>query len=123
MKSWLAYCVAYAALTTFLIMWNASLWLTLPLGFFALWWTFVCTRLLWDISSFRISAWRAHLRALKDLGPRNGKHFRWLAKRCLADPKLETAVDLAKIGGTIGFPALLWLPLILWVLMNEQITP
>jgi hypothetical protein len=56
----LVYCAAFMALTTFLVMRGASSWLTVPLGAFAAYWTFLCTRALWTVVSFRVAVWRLH---------------------------------------------------------------
>jgi len=111
-----AYCAALAALVTFLVMrGNTSLWFTVPLSAFAVWWTYICTTALWHVASFRIAVWRMHLlpptTSVEDLNkPRKRKMF-WR----LADPKLDPAVNVATIVGVLLFPALLWLPLTYWL--------
>jgi hypothetical protein len=114
------YCGGAAALTTFLIMLGASPWFTVPLGAFAAWWTFECTRALWTIVSFRVAIWRLHQLSppsIDDIirqAPRKAKRWEWLS-----NPRLHGLVDAATIAGVAVFPAVLWLPLILWLLVQK----
>jgi hypothetical protein len=108
----LGYCAAITALTTFLATRGASLWLTVPIGVFAAWWTFLCTRALWSVASFRVAVWRAHLLPrVEDFRPRKRKRLWWLA-----NPKLDSLTNATTIVGVLCFPALLWLPLIFLLL-------
>src|SRR5215475_5193571 len=93
----LARCAAITAVTTVLTMRGTSPWLTVPLGAFAAWWTYECTRALWSLVSFRVAVWRAYLLSpLEDFTRRKRKRLWWLA-----------AVDIATIVGVLVFPALL----------------
>jgi hypothetical protein len=86
--------------------------LTVPLGAFAAWWTSLCTRALWSEVSFRISTWRLHQTPSYDLAEmREVKRWEWLSY-----PKLDGWINAATVAGVLVFPALLWLPLIFWVL-------
>jgi hypothetical protein len=42
--------------------------------------------------------------------PRKVKRWKWLA-----NPKLDWLVNVGTMVGVLGFPALLWLPLIFWL--------
>jgi hypothetical protein len=110
----LAYCAVLTAFTTVLVMRGASPWLTIPLGAFAAWWTFICTRALWSVASFRVAVWRLHgapSLSSDDLTmPRQVKQREWLS-----NPKLDGLVNVGTIVGVLGFPALFWLPLIFWL--------
>jgi hypothetical protein len=112
----LAYCAAIAALTTFLVTRGTNPWFTVPLAAFAAWWTFICTHALWSVASFRVAAWRLHLApslSTDDLTvPRKVKQWEWLS-----DPRLDGLVNVATtIVAVLGFPTVLWLPLIFWLL-------
>jgi hypothetical protein len=48
-----AYCAAFIAITTLLVIYGVSPLLTVPLVVFAAWWTFLCTRALWSVVSFQ----------------------------------------------------------------------
>ena len=113
----LVYCAAVTALTTFLVMRGASPWFTVPLGAFAACWTVLCTRALWTELSVRIAAWRldqAPPLAIDDFNaPSAAKRWEWLS-----NPKLDSSVNAATIVGVLVYPALLWLPLILWLLLH-----
>jgi hypothetical protein len=107
----LAYCAAIVALTTFLIERGISPWLTAPVGAFAAWWTFTCTSALWSDASFRVAVWRLHQAPSYDLGlPRKTKRWEWLS-----NPRLDGLVNVCTIVTVLGFPTLLWLPLIFWL--------
>jgi len=109
----IAYCTVIAALTTFLVVRGTSLWFTAPLGAFAAWWTFTCTRALWSVASFRVEVWRAHQApSLPDdlTVARKVKQWEWLS-----NPRLDGLVNVGTIITVLGFPALLWLPLIFWL--------
>jgi hypothetical protein len=110
----LAYCAAITALTTFLAMRGTNPWFTVPLGAFAAWWTFMCTRALWSVASFRVAVWRLHQApslSIDDLTvPREVKQWEWLS-----NPRLDGLVDVGTIVAVLAFPALLWLPLIFWL--------
>ncbi len=79
----LVYCAAITALTTFLVMRGTSPWFTVPLAAFAVWWTFMCTRALWSVASFRVAIWRLHqapsLSADDLTVPRKVKQWEWLS--------------------------------------------
>jgi hypothetical protein len=115
--SLLFYCAAVAALTTFLVTRGTSPWFTVPLAGFAAWWTYLCTRALWTVVSFRIAVWRGHQIASPSIDeinagqPRKAERFEWLA-----NPNLDSSINAATLVGTLVFPALLWLPLIFWLL-------
>jgi hypothetical protein len=102
----LAYCAAFVALTTLLVVGGVTPWLSVPIGAFAAYWTIICTRALWSLASFRVSAWRLHQLDL----PRKAKQWEWLS-----DPKLDGLVDALTVAGVLLFPMLLWLPLIYWL--------
>jgi hypothetical protein len=112
----LAYCAALTAITTLLIARGTSPWITIPLGMFSAWWTFTCTRALWHVTSYRLAVWRlrqAPSLSMSDLagaGPRRVKSWQWLS-----DPRLDGLVNVVTIVGALVFPALLWLPLIYWI--------
>jgi hypothetical protein len=110
----LAYCAVIAALTTFLVTRGTSPWFTVPLGAFAACWTFICTRALWSVASFRLAVWRLHQApslSTNDLTmPRKAKQWEWLS-----DATLDGLVNVGTIVAVLGFPALLWLPLIFWL--------
>ena len=110
------YCAATVALAELLITNGASPWFTVPLGAFAAWWTFICTRTLWTLSSYHVAGWRLHqapsLPPLHDLdAPRKVKQWEWLS-----NPKLDRLVDAVTMVIILGFPVLLWLPLIFWLI-------
>ncbi|WMT71914.1 hypothetical protein [Bradyrhizobium sp. Ash2021] len=101
---------------TILVTRGTSPWLTVPLGAFAAYWTYLSTKAVWHVMSFRIAVWRANL--LPPISVKNPteppaaqKSLWWLA-----NPKLDKAVDVATVVGVLVFPALLWLPLIFWLL-------
>ncbi len=83
----LAYCAALTTLATVLVMRGTSPWLTVPLGAFAAWWTFICTRALWSVASFRVEVWRlrqAPSLSIDDLTvPRQVKRWEWLSNPSL----------------------------------------
>jgi hypothetical protein len=110
----LVYCAAITAITTFLVMRGTSPWFTVPLAAFAVWWTFMCTRALWSVASFRIAVWRldqAPSLSIDDLTvARKVKRWEWLS-----NPSLDGLVNVGTIVAVLGFPALLWLPLIFWL--------
>jgi hypothetical protein len=108
-----AYCVALTASMEILVNYSVSPWLTLPLGAFAAWWSFLCTRTLWSEASFRIAVWRLHQAPSMDdwPAPRKIKQWQWLS-----DPKLDRLIEVGTVIGVLCFPALLWLPLIFWAL-------
>ena len=110
------YCAATVALAELLITNGASPWFTVPLGAFAAWWTFICIRTLWTFSSYHVAGWRLHqapsLPPLHDLdAPRKVKQWEWLS-----NPKLDRLVDAVTMVIILGFPVLLWLPLIFWLI-------
>lgn len=113
-----AYCGALTACTMLLVTHDVSPWVTVPLGAFAAWWTFVCTRALWTVVSFRIAVWRLHEapqgptleEIYKQSATRERKRWEWLA-----NPKLDRWIDAGTVMGVLAFPALLWLPLIFWL--------
>jgi hypothetical protein len=112
----LGYCAAIVALVTLLVMRGTSAWLTVPLGAFAAWWTFICTQALWNVASFHVSAWRLHLApslSIDDLTvpvPRKVSWWEWLSH-----PRLDGLVNVGTVVAVLGFPALLWLPLAFWL--------
>jgi hypothetical protein len=112
--SHVAYCAALTALATVLVMRGTSSWLTVPLCAFAAWWTFIWTRALWSVASFRVAVWSLHrapsLSADDLTVPRLVKQWEWLS-----NPRLDGLVNVGTIVGVLGFPALLWLPLIFWL--------
>jgi hypothetical protein len=112
----LGYCAAVAALTTFLVIRGISPWLTVPLGAFAAYWTFLCTHALWHLASFHVGNWRLHLAPSLSADdwsgpPRKIKPWQWLSH-----PWLDGLAHAGTIICVLGFPALLWLPLIFWLL-------
>jgi hypothetical protein len=108
----LFYCAALTALTTFLVIRGAALWFTIPLAIFAAWWTVLCTRALWTLVSFHIATWRLRQAPSPSLDElRRVKRWEWLS-----NPSLDGLIDAATIAGALVFPAVLWLPLILWLL-------
>jgi hypothetical protein len=69
---------------------------------------------VWHAESVRIAVWRANLLppiSVPTKPPPAQKSLWWLA-----NPKLDKAVDVATVVGVLVFPALLWLPLIFWLL-------
>jgi hypothetical protein len=78
---------------------------------------FLCTHALWTVTSFRIAVWRGHQIALPSIDeinagqPRKTKRWEWLA-----DPKMDSSINAAKVVGVLVFSTLLWLPLIFWLL-------
>jgi hypothetical protein len=125
------YCGALTASTTLLVTYGVSPWLTVPLGAFAAWWTFVCTRALWTLVSFRIELWRLHQApqgpTLEEIyeqsaqaarerphqtppAARKRKLWEWLS-----NPKLDRWINVGTVIGVLSFPALLWFPLIFWL--------
>jgi hypothetical protein len=112
----LFYCAALAALTTFLGIRGAALWLTGPLAIFAGWWTVLCTRALWTLVSFHIATWRLDQAPSPSIDePRKVKRWEWLS-----DPKLDSWIDAVTIAGVLAFPAVLWLPLVFWLLASHR---
>jgi hypothetical protein len=117
MMKWsrIAYCAALVALTTLLVVGGVTPWLSVPLGAFAAYWTIICTHALWSSASFRIAIWRLHQApslSIDDLMvPRKAKQWEWLS-----DPKLDGLVDALTVLGVLLFPALVWLPLIFWLI-------
>ena len=113
----LFYCAAIAVLTTFLVSRGTSPWFTVPLAGFAVWWTYLCTHALWTVASFRIAVWRGRQIGLPSIDEINAgqprKAERW---ESLANPKLDSLINAATLVGVFVFPALLWLPLIFWLL-------
>jgi hypothetical protein len=111
----LVYCAATTALVTFLVLRGTSAWLTVPLAAFAAWWTFTCTQALWSMASFYVATWRLHLApslSIDDLSmPRKINRWEWLS-----NPRLDGLVNVGTIVAVLGFPALLWLPLVFWLL-------
>lgn len=113
-----AYCVAFIAITTLLVIYGVSPLLTVPLVVFAAWWTFLCTRALWSVVSFHIAVWRLHqtpqlpteLPTLEEWAARKRKRWEWLS-----NPKLDGWINVGTVIGVLCFPALLWLPLIFWL--------
>lgn len=108
-----AYCAALTAATGILIGQGASPWITIPLGAFAAWWTFVCTRALWSDFSYRIAIWRLHQAPSWTTdwpATREVKRWEWLS-----NPKLDSLIAVATVLSVLCFPALLWVPLIIWV--------
>jgi hypothetical protein len=114
------YCGAVTALTTFLVIRGASPWFTVPLGAFAAWWTLLCTHALWTVASFHVEVWRGHqiaspsIEEIKAGQPRKAKRYEWLA-----NPKLDSWINAGTFVGVLVFPASLWLPLILWLLLQK----
>jgi hypothetical protein len=108
----LAYCAVIAILATLLIARGTSPWFTVPLGAFAAWWTFTCTRALWTVASFHVATWRLHQAPLaNDLDvPRKTQPWEWLS-----NPRLDGLVNVGTFATVLGFPALLWFPLIFWL--------
>jgi len=104
-----AYCVALTVSVVLLFTHGASPWVTVPLGAFAAWWTFLCTRALWTVVSFRIAVWRLHQAPSMGDWPAALKIKRW---EWLSDPKLDRWINVGTVMGVLCFPALLWLPLI-----------
>jgi hypothetical protein len=103
------YCAVAVAITSALITLGASLWLTIPLGLFSVWWTFTCTLALWHLAGFLLAAWRLNqapsmtlLRTVK----------RW---ERLSDPRLDGLLNLLTFTAVLTYPAVLWLPLIFWL--------
>lgn len=111
----LAYCAAITVLTTFLVTRGTSPWLTVPLGAFAAWWTFIGTRALWDVASFRVAAWRLHQTPSLSIDNLTStrKVKQWGG---LSDPRLDGLVNAGTLVAVLGFPAVLWLPLVFWLL-------
>lgn len=111
----LGYCAALAALTTFLVIRGVSPWLTIPLTGFGAYWTVLSTSALWHVASFHVSGWRLRLApslSADDLiAPREIKPWQWLSH-----PRLDGLVNAGTIIFALSFPALLWLPVVLWVL-------
>jgi hypothetical protein len=108
----LAYCAALTASTGILVSYAVSPWITVPLGAFAAGWSFLCTRALWSEVSFRIAVWRLHQAPSMDDWPAPRKmQWEWLS-----NPKLDHLIEVGTVIGVLCFPALLWLPLIFWVL-------
>src|SRR5260370_12927649 len=92
-----AYCAAFIAITTLLVIYGVSPLLTVPLVIFAAWWTFVCTRALWSVVSFRIAVWRLHqapqlptLEEIEQSAAHKRKRWEWLS-----NTKLDGFVDAA----------------------------
>jgi hypothetical protein len=104
-------CTVFMAMLTVLAAQGVSPWLTVPLGAFGGYWTCVCTNALWHVASYRIAIWRANL--LLPIGDQT--KVRAPILWWLANPDLDKAVDTATLVGVLLFPALLWLPLVLWV--------
>jgi hypothetical protein len=115
----LVYCAAVTALTTFLVTRGISLWFTVPLGAFAAWWTVECTRALWTEVSFRIAAWRLHQAPSLPIDHFNAPRRKVKRWEWLSNPKSDSWIDAATIVGVLIFPALLWFPLILWLLLQK----
>ncbi|MDH2341526.1 hypothetical protein [Bradyrhizobium sp. SSUT77] len=109
------YCAAVAALTTFLVICGISLWITVPLAVFGAYWTVLCTHALWRVASFRVAGWRLHLTpsfsAIDLTERRKVKPWQWLSH-----PRLDGLVNAGTIVCVLGFPTLLWLPLIFLLL-------
>ena len=97
-SSRLFYCAVFTVTTGLLISHGASPWVTVPLGAFAAWWSYVCTHALWSEFSYRIAVWRLHQALSLDGWPEARKVKRW--------EWLSTLVAV------LCFPILLWLPLI-----------
>ena len=109
-----AYYAVFMAVLTLFVTHGVSPWLTVPLGAFAAWWTYVCTDALWQGTSFRIAVWPRHLlppTSVEVLFKQRKRKMLWW----LANPKLDPAVDIATFVGVLVFPALLWLPLVYWL--------
>jgi hypothetical protein len=51
----------FVVLLTLLVAQGVSPWVTVPLGAFAAWWTYLCMAALWDVASFRVAIWRGNL--------------------------------------------------------------
>ena len=103
------------AVLTLLVVQGVSPSITVLLGVFAAYWTYLCTKAVWQVTSFRIAVWRADLlppiSANDPTKPPTARKPLWW----LADPKLDKAVDIATVVCVLVFPALLWLPLISWL--------
>jgi hypothetical protein len=81
----LAYCAALTAGTGILVNYGVSPWLTVPLGAFAAWWSFLCTRALWSEVSFRIAVWRLHQAPSMDDWPAQRRmQWEWLSNPILS---------------------------------------
>jgi hypothetical protein len=110
----LIYCATIAALVTVPVLRGTSPWITVPMGAFAAWWTFICTQALWSVASFHVAAWRLRLAPSLSTGdlttPRKVKRWEWLS-----NPKLDGLVNVGTVVAVLGFPALLWLPLAFWL--------
>jgi hypothetical protein len=91
--------------TTLLIIQGVNPWLTVPLGAFAAWWTFKCTRTLWAVVSFRIEVWRLHQAPSISIEDWRAPRWQWLS-----NPKLDSWINVGTVIGVLCFPALLWLP-------------
>jgi hypothetical protein len=112
--SGVAYYAVFMAVLTLLVMEGVSPWITVCLTALAAGWTYICTRALWHVASFRIAVWRARLlppMSVEDLIKPRGRKMLWW----LANPKLDPAVDMATFVGVLVFPALVWLPLVYWL--------
>ena|ERR1700732_1586419 len=113
--SGVAYYAVFMAVLTLFVMEGVNPWITVWPGVLAAGWTYICTKALWHVASFRIAVWRAHLLppiSVEDLiKPHEQKMLWWLA-----NPKLDPAADVATFVGVLVFPALLWLPLVYWLL-------
>lgn len=107
----IAYCAAFTVGTGLLIAYGISPWLTVPLGAFAVWWSFVCTSALWTEFNFRIAVWRLHQAPSMENwpAPREIKQWEWLSH-----PKLDHLVNVGTAFGVLCFPIILWLPVIIW---------
>lgn len=113
----LGYCAAVAALTTLLVARGFTAWITVPLAVFGAYWTILCTRALWHVVSFQISVWRLHQAPSLQIDdcatPRTVKRWEWLS-----NPRLDGLIDVGTVLCVLVFPAVLWLPLILWLLLR-----
>jgi hypothetical protein len=111
-------CGAFTASETLLVTQRVGPWITVPLGAFAAWWTYLCTRALWSEVSFRIAVWRLHQTpqgpTLEEVNKHSAarKRKRWAG---LSNPKLDRLIDVGTVVGVLGFPAFLWIPLIFWL--------
>jgi hypothetical protein len=115
----LVYCAAIVALTTILVMRGTTVWLIVPLAAFAAWWTFICTRALWSVATFHVAARRLSLApslSIDDLTvPVQAKRWEWLS-----NPRLDGLVSIGTLIVVFGFPALLWLPLVVWLIYLKK---